>query len=121
MSQLKLFKGSELRILKMTLHKEWFKEIAAGRKLEEYREIKPYWTKRLAKEYDAIEFKNGYRSNCPVMLVEYLGWEVKRILHPITNKPETVYSLKLGEIVEIKNYEIRKENSESNNKAYRIR
>lgn len=109
------------RLLKMTLHKVWFKEIAEERKLEEYREIKPYWTKRLAKEYDAIEFKNGYRTDCPTMIVEYLGFELKRILHPITNKPETVYSLKLGKIIEIKNYEIRSSDHKKDYYVNRIR
>ena len=31
-----------------TIEREWLREIAAGRKLVEYRKIKPYWTKRLA-------------------------------------------------------------------------
>jgi hypothetical protein len=109
------------RILKMTLHKVWFAEIAAGKKLEEYREIKPYWTKRLAKEYDAIEFKNGYRSNCPVMIVEYFGFEVKKILHPISNKPETVFALKLGKVIEINNYEVQQKDSGQDRNSVGVR
>ncbi len=93
-----------MKILRMTLHRQWFDEIAAGRKKEEYREIKDYWAKRLAKEYDAIEFRNGYTIDSPLMQVEYLGFEVKQILHPVSNKKETVFALKLGRILEIKNY-----------------
>ena len=32
--------------LKLTLKKEWFDLIKAGKKTEEYREIKNYWTVR---------------------------------------------------------------------------
>lgn len=88
----------------MTLHRICFNQIAKGTKTEEYREIKDYWTKRLAKEYDAIEFSNGYSSDCPKMLIKYHGCEIKKILHPITNKTEIVYALKLGKIHWIKNY-----------------
>jgi hypothetical protein len=33
--------------LHLTLKKQWWDMIASGEKLEEYREIKPYWTSRL--------------------------------------------------------------------------
>jgi hypothetical protein len=67
------------KILHLTLHKEFFKQILNGTKKIEYREIKPYWTKRLFNsdnkpiEYDKIIFKNGYAKNCPLMEVEFLG------------------------------------------------
>lgn len=93
-----------MRILHMTLHKIWYNQILAGLKKEEYREIKPYWTNRLSKEYDVIIFTNGYRPNSRQMKIEYLGYEIKDILHPITNQKETVYALKLGNILEIKNH-----------------
>lgn len=34
----------------------WLNKIKSGEKLDEYREIKPYWTSRLSKIFD---FKNG--------------------------------------------------------------
>lgn len=37
----------EKKILHLTLKKKWFDMIALGEKKEEYREIKPYWVKRL--------------------------------------------------------------------------
>ena len=50
-----------MRILHLTLKKKWFDMIASGEKREEYRELKPYWHKRLMdKTYDAIKFRNGY-------------------------------------------------------------
>lgn len=37
----------EQKVLSLTVSKQWFDMIAAGDKIEEYREIKPYWIKRL--------------------------------------------------------------------------
>ena len=35
------------KVLTLTVSKQWFDMIAAGKKTEEYREIKPYWIARL--------------------------------------------------------------------------
>ena len=35
------------KVLTLTVSKQWFDMIAAGKKIEEYREIKPYWVARL--------------------------------------------------------------------------
>jgi hypothetical protein len=60
-----------MKILHLTLKKQWFDMIASGVKREEYREMKPYWHKRLAnRKYDAIQFRNGYSKDAPTMLVE---------------------------------------------------
>jgi len=67
------------KILHLTLHRKWFEQILNGIKKIEYREIKPYWTKRLFDSegnpinYDKIIFKNGYNKDCPIMSVEFLG------------------------------------------------
>lgn len=39
----------ENKTLHLTLKKRWWEMIESGKKLEEYREIKPYWIKRLCK------------------------------------------------------------------------
>lgn len=49
----------------MTLHlflkSCWHRMVADGTKKEEYREIKPYWTKRLfARPYNVVAFHNAY-------------------------------------------------------------
>lgn len=63
-----------MRILYLTLKKQWFDMIASGVKREEYREIKDYWINRLRDtEYDAIHFRNGYSKGCPAMLIELIG------------------------------------------------
>ncbi len=62
--------------------------------MEEYRIIKPYWTKRLeGKMFDEIYFRNGYAPDCPSLRVECLGIE----------KNNTHYVIKLGKILTINN------------------
>ncbi len=60
--------------LHLTLHREFFAQIAEGKKRTEYRKAKPYWRKRLeGREYDVILFRNGYAKDAPEMLVEFRG------------------------------------------------
>jgi hypothetical protein len=64
-----------LRVLRLTLKRKWFDMIARGEKREEYRTPGKWILSRLeGKEYDRVEFKNGYDKNVPTMEVEYLGW-----------------------------------------------
>lgn len=65
------------RILRLTLKRKWFDMIASGEKREEYRTPGKWILSRLeGKEYDRIEFKNGYGPSVPAMEVEYLGWSI---------------------------------------------
>ena len=88
------------KILHLTLHRKWFKQILSGIKKIEYREIKPYWTKRLFDSegnplrYDKIIFKNGYNKDCPIMSLEFQG--IRK------NKQ---YEILLGKILEKHNIE----------------
>lgn len=93
-----------MKRLTLTIYKKYFDEIAIGNKKEEYRQIKPYWERRLAKSYDVVEFRNGYRFNVPTMIVEFKGYKIKSIPDPITKQPTLVYAILLGRILEIKNY-----------------
>ena len=70
-------------MLTLTIKKKWFDMIKSGEKKEEYREIKPYWTKRFYNNlYDikivdnitkinifeaqgTVIFKNGYQKDAP--------------------------------------------------------
>lgn len=55
-----------MKRLVLSLKKKWFDLIKNGVKLEEYREIKPYWKKRFGLgdvnfvPYDEVEFTLGY-------------------------------------------------------------
>jgi ASC-1-like (ASCH) protein len=83
-----------MKILHLTLMKKWFDLIKSGEKKVEYREIKPYWTKRLFDKegkpikYDFILFRNGYSKDSPKMMVEFLGI-----------KTTSQYEVLLGEII----------------------
>lgn len=103
--------------LHLTLKKEWFDLIAAGVKKEEYREVKPYWIKRLTglnKIYlspgwcslppcKCIEFRNGYKPDSPRVVVQWLGLEVGTPNPDWFPKDgdleENVFILKLGKII----------------------
>ena len=81
----KYLSDAKKKVLTLTVSKQWFDMIVADEKIEEYREIKPYWIKRLTinceVEYDvALEtycgkvlyrpythvlFINGYRNDSP--------------------------------------------------------
>lgn len=59
----------ENKILHLVLKQKWYDMIASGEKKEEYREVKPYWDKRLMwasvgvwsyKVYDLVCFSCGY-------------------------------------------------------------
>lgn len=68
------------KVLTLTISKQWFDMILSGEKTEEYREIKPYWAKRLIegynqglwisgesyfKPYTYVLFINGYSKDSP--------------------------------------------------------
>jgi len=85
---------NQKNILHLTLLKKWFDLIASGGKTKEFRDIKPYWTKRLlGKNFDEIYFKNGYSKNAPFMRVEWKGMK----------KENGKYVILLGKVLEIKN------------------
>lgn len=92
-----------MKTLHLTLFRRWFIDILEGIKTEEYREIKPFWAKRLFQHYDTVTFRNGYAKNAPVMVVEFKGVEVKKIYHPIHHESMTVFAVKLGAILHTEN------------------
>jgi hypothetical protein len=84
-------------ILHMTLEREWFEQIAAGTKDEEFRECKPYWEKRLVgRSYDVICFRNGYGKNVPEMWVEFRGVRLQR------KSGKTRYAIRLGRVIKVR-------------------
>ena len=70
--------------------------ILKGEKTTEYRDITPYWSKRLeGRHYDVIQFRNGYATVAPVMIVEYKGL--------VTDDLYGRYAIQLGKILESNN------------------
>lgn len=90
-----------MNVLHLTLKKRWFDMIATGEKKEEYREIKPYWNNLLNnKKFHAIQFRSGYSSNSPTILVElreHLGG--LGITEWGAPEGEVVHILRLGRIL----------------------
>ncbi len=48
-----------MNTLHLNLKKKWFDMILSGEKTEEYREIKPYWTKRFLEYYGNYNYPNN--------------------------------------------------------------
>lgn len=95
------------RILHLTLHRKWFDEIATLEKRNEYREVKPFWTKRFIANggviiYDEIHFRNGYAKNAPWMRAEW-GGLADAYFSPLGDDKH-VYDIGIGKILEIKNW-----------------
>lgn len=87
--------------LQLILFKRWFDQIREGTKTIEYRQVKPYWTRRLFNEdgtvrpYKEILFTNGYGKTRPKMRVEFLG----------VSERNGNYEIRLGRVLEISNLE----------------
>lgn len=92
--------------LNITLKKKWFDMIASGEKKEEYREIKPYWTKRFLGHHNQLNpffhviARNGYRPDSPEIVWVHEGIEIGE------GKPEwgaepgkQYFVLKIGELI----------------------
>lgn len=117
------------KVLHLTLKKQWFDMILSGVKLEEYREIKPYWINRLYQinpttvyEFENIEelqheissgytpkcpfqnfthitFRNGYAKEAPQFTIECKGIRIGKG-NADWGAPDTdVFILSLGQIV----------------------
>ena len=86
-----------MKTLTTTIKRQYLREIVAGTKKIEYREIKPYWEKRLA-NYEApflLRLINGMSKDAPEATVEVVKVKKNRLLGH--------YELYLGRIVEVKN------------------
>ena len=88
-----------LVILHLNLHREYFAQIAARTKRIEYRERTPYWHTRLEnRRYDVVQFRNGYATRAPVMVVKFLG------VRKIRKWGKPYYAIRLGRILKIKGW-----------------
>ena len=84
-----------MKILHIHVKKRYWELARQGVKEEEYRLIKPYWTKRLVgKNYTLIYYYLGYTDKKRIF--RYDGYKIKTILHlEFGNKPTKVYALSL--------------------------
>ena len=107
-----------LETLTLIINKKWFNQIKAGVKIEEYREVKSYWIKRLTnqnndgsvngnsfyKYFRFVRFQNGYNKNARWIVVEFKGIEIKEIEHEHFHDSKIgVFAIKLGNIISASN------------------
>ena len=77
-------KTAEKPTLKIVIIAKWFDQIIAKEKPTEYRKVLPFWTSRLydkngkKRNYDLIEFINGYNTDARRVITEFKGFEKKR-------------------------------------------
>jgi hypothetical protein len=60
-----------MRTITTTIKRDWLRQIANGRKKTEYREIKPYWTRRFARVNTPFLLRliNGMQPKAPELTV----------------------------------------------------
>lgn len=120
-----------LKQLHLVLKKQWFEEIALGRKSEEYRELKPYWEKRLLdyagikRDYKMLAFRRfltgrsvdpldyprgfthvtfrlGYHKDAPRMTFELESITIGKGKEEWGAKPDTPYFIiKMGKRIDM--------------------
>jgi len=110
-----------MRVLHLTLKRQWFDLIASGEKKEEYREIKQFWIKRLLSNiehlttpedvkcigarfinFDAVHFASGghFHPSIPQITLECKGIEISTGNPSWGAEPGKEYFvIKLGEII----------------------
>lgn len=69
-------------MLTFNLKKEWYNKIASGEKQIEYREVKPYWTKRIQTAVKNVdwEFLDDNSGRYFIPLVIRLGYTKQKML-----------------------------------------
>ena len=82
-----------------TIKRQWLAEIVAGTKKIEYRQIKPYWTRRLKSVTVPFELRLINGMNPPIP-------EVTVLIHKITkDRRERVYELHIKEVLGFKRWD----------------
>lgn len=87
------------KTLILNLKTEYFNDIKKGEKLFEYRLIKPFWEKRLEKNFDFIEIRLGYPKSTEkdkIMKFEWNGFKIIDLLHKeFGSEPVKVFAISL--------------------------
>ena len=90
-----------MRILHLSVKKEYFDKIKAGLKINEYRLVKPFWDKRLLdRNYDLIRISNGYpKRGDTSRTIErpWKGYTMARVRHKeFGGVPRYVYAIRVN-------------------------
>src|SRR5436190_9491960 len=86
-----------------TIQRQWLREIAARRKRIEYREIKPYWSRRFSKVNVpfALRMINGMDRKAPEITVL-----IRRIRK---NSRSGYFELHIGKILDLRYWDVKQE------------
>ena len=87
-----------MQTITTTLKRQWFAEIVDGTKRVEYRDIKPYWTRRLSgvEVPFVLVLRNGMRPPVPVVTIR-----VDRI---VRNSRRRCYELHIGRVLKVEHW-----------------
>ena len=89
-----------MRVLKLTLSKKPFEVMVTGEKDREYRRPSKWILSRLFnKEYDVVEFTNGYGKDKPRFTCEYRGYLISASERSITFSNGLALDVKSGDVV----------------------
>ncbi len=103
----------EKKTLHLTLKKKYFEAILSNTKTAEYRKYTQYWKRRLLnkdgsfKNFDFVQFKNGYHKSAPIILVEFKSM---KIVKSKTNWfiKKKYFEIELGKMIKVNNIEYNK-------------
>lgn len=92
-----------MRTITTTLKREFFAKIVDGSKRVEYREIKPYWTRRLKAVTPPFRLvlRNGMRPPVPVVTVR-----IDKIVPDLRGKARRgTYALHIGRVLKVEHWD----------------
>ena len=103
-----------MKVLHLTLKKEWFDMILSGEKKEDYRELKSYWNARLnantyegffkPKQFDVVELANGYSRDSRKIIIQFDYTTVREgLIKWGANAGEKYFVVRFGKILETRN------------------
>jgi hypothetical protein len=88
--------------LTTTIKRQWLREIVAGTKTVEYRDIKPYWEHQLARVSTPFRLRliNGMSATAPEATVE-----IGRV---VRNTRNGTFDLHIRRVIQVKNWDRRR-------------
>ena len=84
-------------ILRLPVNEYWYNLIKDGELTHDYREVKPYWEKRLeGNTYDVVEFYHRFKKDIPPMRFKFEWIKKGRLV----NYNMDAYIIKFGERID---------------------
>jgi hypothetical protein len=91
-------------VLTLIVTEVWLDKIWTGEKCFDYREMKPYWKKRLEnRTYDEVHIINGYGHKRPKMVFKYKGYDITKEDELTDLGRGAFYAVDLSEFIKYEN------------------